>query len=342
MKCVAIGDMFLDEEAFRKVLVESNLFDEYKGFNWKKGLDRVETRALIRKIETEGSEAYSLPEEVKDEILDADVVFIHMCPIGKEIIKKAKKLKYIVSARGGVENIAVREAQEKGIRVIHCPIHNAHAVAELTVGLMICETRNVTRANYALKNGTWREKYPNSGNIREIRSCTIGLIGFGAIGQLVVDLLKPFECKILVNDPYIDSEIIQAKGCIPVSKEELLKESDIVSLHGRIGPNDPPIIGKQELDLMKPTSYLINTARAVLVDMNAVENALLNHQIMGAALDVFPKEPLEKDDIICQIDNCTITNHRGGDTKDSYDRSPEILLEQLKEVLATGKTKYML
>ena len=342
MKCVAIGDMFLSEESFRTVLEPCGLFDSYKGFEWKKDLGRKETRELIRKIETEGSEAYPLPEEIAKEIEDADVVFIHMCPIGKEAIENAKNLKYIITARGGVENICLEKAKEKGVRVIHCPMHNAHAVAELTVGLMICETRNVSRANYALKNGEWREKYPNSGRIKEMRSSTVGLIGFGAIGRLVVDLLKPFHCRILINDPYVPQEEIERCGCESVSKEDLLRQADIVSLHGRIGPNDPPIIGEAELALMKEDSYLINTARAVLVDMDALYRALKDRRILGAAIDVFPKEPLPENYPLLSLDNCTLTNHRGGDTIDSYNRAPEQLLEQFKEVLETGKTRYMI
>lgn len=342
MKCVVIGDMFLRKEIFYKSLEDSQMFSELVGYSWKENLDRIETRALIRKIETEGSEAYPFPEEFKEETYSADVIFTHMCPIGKEVIQQAKNLKYIVTARGGVENIAVKEAQEKGIKIINCPMHNAHAVAELTVGLMICETRNLARSNFALKNGEWRESYPNSGKIREIRSSKIGLIGFGAIGQLVCDLLKPFNCEVYVNDPYVAKSTIEEKGVKSVSKEELLRVCDIVSLHGRIGPNDPPIIGEEELNLMKETSYLINTARAVLVDMEALEVALKNHKIAGAAIDVFPKEPLGKDYPFLMIDQCTLTNHRGGDTVDSYDRAPEILIESFKELLETGKTKYMM
>lgn len=341
MKCVAVGDMFLDEEAFSKVLKPSGLFSSYQGFSWKKDLDRTSTRTLIRNIETLGSEAYTIEGELKEAMLDADVIFIHMCPIGKDIINNASHLKYIVSARGGVENIAVKEAQEKGIKIIHCPMHNAFAVAELTIGLMICETRNVARANYALKNGEWREQYPNSGHILELRSMCVGLIGFGAIGRLVAQRLKVFGSRILIYDPFVAKEEIEALGYEAVDKDTLLKESDIVSLHGRIGPNDPPLIAKAELEKVKSSAYLINTARAVLVNMEDLEEALIHKTIAGAAIDVFPKEPLTKEDRITAIDACTLTNHRGGDTLDSYNRSPELLLEQLKEVLETGKTKYM-
>lgn len=342
MKCVAVGDMFLAEEAFATEIKDSGLFHEYRGFSWKQEESRIEARRTIREIETKGSEAFTLPNEIQEAMVDADVIFIHLCPVGKDIIQQAKHLKYIVTARGGVENIAVEEAKKKGIRILHCPIHNAYAVAEMTIGLMICETRNMARANIALKQGIWREAFPNSGNIRELRSCTIGLIGFGAIGRLVAQRLQPFGCKILVQDPFVDAQEIKEYGCEPVDKQTLLRESDIVSLHGRIGPNDPPIIGAEELAMMKKSAYLINTARAVLVDMDALAKALQNQDIQGAALDVFPVEPLPKDDPFLSIDNVTLCNHRGGDTLDSYNRSPELLIQQLKEVLETGKTRYMI
>lgn len=342
MKCVAIGDMFLDEEAFRKVLEPSGLFTSYTGFSWKKELDRTSTRALIRKIETQGSEAYKIEGAMKAAMADAEVIFTHLCPVGKALIEESNKLKYIVTARGGVENIAVEAAQKKGIKIIHCPMHNAYAVAELTIGMMICETRNIARANKALREGQWRESYPNSGHILELRSSVVGLIGFGAIGRLVAERLQAFGTRILIHDPYVADEEITKLGYESVSKQALLAESDIVSLHGRIAPNDPPIIGKEEFAMMKKSSYLINTARAVLVDMEALEEALLEKQIMGAAIDVFLKEPLSKEDRITEIDNCTLSNHRGGDTIDSYNRSPELLLAQLKEVLETGKTRYMM
>lgn len=342
MKCVAIGDMFLSEEAFAKELKKDTIFTSYQGFTWMEGIDRVNARTIIRNIETQGSTAYHLKGEMKEALLEAEAIFIHLCPIGEEIIAHAPNLKYVVTARGGVENIDVECAKKHGVKVIHCPIHNAYAVAEICIGMMICETRNIVRANISLKEGVWREAFPNSGKIRELRSCTIGLIGFGAIGRLVAERLKPFQANILIHDPFLPAEEIEALGYHAVSKEELLKNSDIVSLHGRIGPKDPPIIGKEELEAMKNTSYLINTARAVLVDMDALYEALSHNVIGGAAIDVFRKEPVDKEDPLLTLDNITLTNHRGGDTLDSYERSPEILLEQLKEVLTTGKTRYMI
>ena len=179
----------------------------------------------------------------------------------------------------------------------------------------------------------WREKYQNSETLTEVRSQTIGIIGFGTIGRLVVERLKGFHPTILVNDPFADEDKIREEGCEPVTKEELLKRSDVVTIHARINAGDPPIIGKEEFGQMKETAYLINTARAVAVDMKELYHALSEHKIMGAAIDVFPTEPVTKDEPLLKLDNITVTNHQGGATVESYVKAPEMVLDMLKQTL---------
>ena len=263
----------------------------------------------------------------------ADVIFVHQCPVSKKVINEAKNLKYILSWRGGVENIDMEAAKEKGVKVINCPAHNAYAVAEYTIGMILNELRNITRACMALKSGEWREKYQNSETLTEVRSQTIGIIGFGTIGRLVVERLKGFHPTILVNDPFADEDKIREEGCEPVTKEELLKRSDVVTIHARINAGDPPIIGKEEFHQMKETAYLINTSRAVAVDMEALYEALSEHKIMGAAIDVFPTEPVKKDEPLLNLDNITVTNHQGGATVESYIKAPEMVLYMLNQII---------
>ena len=263
----------------------------------------------------------------------ADVIFVHQCPVSREVIKEAENLKYILSCRGGVENIDMEAAKEKGVKVINCPAHNAYAVAEYTIGMILNELRNITRSCTALKSGEWREKYQNSETLTEVRSQTIGIIGFGTIGRLVIERLKGFHPTILVHDPFADEDEIREEGCKPVTKEELIKQSDIITIHARIKAGDPPIIGKEEFDQMKDTAYLINTARAVAVDMKELYRALSEHKIMGAAIDVFPTEPISKDEPLLKLDNITVTNHQGGATVESYVKAPEMVLDMLKHSL---------
>lgn len=344
MKCVAVGDLLIPAKAFDDCIKNQKWVSEYASFDWKVTEKRDQLRSVVRKMETEGSRAFIPTAEELEMVKDAEVLMTHLYTVPSELFEAAPKLKFILSCRGGLENIDLKAAKEHGVQVIHCPAHNAYAVAEYTLGLMLVESRNIARAHRGLMDGTWIEKYPNSAAIPELRGSTVGLIGFGTIGRLVAERLKPFGVKIMVNDPFLPDEAIQKEGCIPASKEELLKNSDFVSLHGRIGPNDPPIIGAAELEMMKESAYLINTARAVLVDMDALYEALKARKIMGAAIDVFRKEPLNEaapDYKFLELDNVTLSNHRGGDTLNSYWKAPEMLSEYLEEYLEKGSTRFL-
>lgn len=333
MKCVAVGDMMIPSIYFRRELEKSSIIDEFICKSWKENSSKDDFREVIRKIETQGACAFEVEDEITELMKKADVIFVHQCPVSKEVIKEAENLKYILSCRGGVENIDMEAAKEKGVKVINCPSHNAYAVAEYTIGMILNELRNITRSCTALKNGEWREKYQNSEILTELRSQTIGIIGFGTISRLVIERLKGFHPTILVNDPFADEDKIREEGCEPVTKEELLKRSDVVTIHARINAGDPPIIGKEEFGQMKETAYLINTARAVAVDMKELYHALSEHKIMGAAIDVFPTEPVTKDEPLLKLDNITVTNHQGGATVESYVKAPEMVLDMLKQTL---------
>ncbi|MCG8403306.1 MAG: 3-phosphoglycerate dehydrogenase, partial [Firmicutes bacterium] len=230
---------------------------------------------------------------------------------------------------------------KRGIAVINCPVHNAEAVAEYTIGLMIAETRNISRSHCSLKNGVWREGYPNSDRVPELNSSTIGLIGFGTIGKLVAKKLKGFNAKIMVSDPYLSNKVIRNEGGIPVDLNTLLKESDIVSLHSRLTDSTKHMIGQREFGLMKSSAYFINTARAGLVDMNALRKVLSEKRIAGAALDVYENEPVTREEPLFELDNVTVTNHRGGDTLNSYWKAPLILKKQVEDFFNEIKPDFL-
>lgn len=341
MKFAAAADLLLPVSAFEEAVESIPFVTEFKAFQWSITADRKEIRNVVRKMETQGSRAFIPTAEELEMIKDAEVLMTHLYCVPSEVFEAAPNLKYILSARGGLENIDLQAAKAHGVQVIHCPAHNAIAVAEYTIALMMAESRNIARAHMGLVNGTWIEKYPDSAAIPELRGSTVGIIGFGTIGRLVAERLKVFGAKIMVNDPFLPDEAVIAEGCTPASKEDLLKKSDFVTLHGRIGAGDPPIIGRDELALMKPTAVLINTARAVLVDMDALYDTLKEKKIMGAALDVFPMEPLPKDYKFLSLDNVTLSNHRGGDTINSYLKAPELLIGYLGELMETGKTRFL-
>lgn len=323
MKFVVAADHFVRKEYYEELFKkhpEHELIVVQYGSE-----DRIVMRDMFREVEENGPDAVAIPEELYEAVEDADLLMTHLCPIPSSLIARGKRLRAILTNRGGLENIAVEAATERKIPILNNPAHNANAVAEMTVGLMIAESRNTVRSYYGLKQGEWRENYSNFGNIWEIKGKTVGIIGFSTIGRLVAEKLSSFGCRIIANDIKYDpeDELIKRLSIEMVDLPTLLAESDYVTLHARA---DGCILNKEMLSLMKPTAIFINTARAYMVDYDALYELLRDKKILGAAIDVFPFEPLGLDYPFLALDNVTLTSHRAGDTVNAYSDSPEMLL----------------
>lgn len=337
MKFIAVADHFVRKEHYEA------LFAKYPEHELKVVFygaeDRIVMRDMFREVEEKGPDAVEVPEELYELVEDADVLMTHLCPIPSSLIARGKKLRAILTNRGGLENIAVAAATERNIPVLNNPAHNANAVAEMTVGLMIAESRNIVRSHYGLKQGEWRENYVNFGNIWEIKGKTVGIIGFSTIGRLVAQKLSSFGCKIIASDIKYDpeDELIKRLSIEMVDLSTLMAKSDIVTLHARA---NGCILNKEMLSLMKPTAIFINTARAYMVDYDALYEILRDKKIMGAAIDVFPFEPLGTDYPFLELDNVTLTSHRAGDTVNAYSDSPEMLMNEYALYLEGKKPRF--
>lgn len=337
MKYVCVGDAYVTSEMmYNGIKPYLSDKDEIEVLFFG-NTDRTDMRDTVKAIESMKRDTIALPEGLEDVITDCDVLVVHLCPVTGKLLQKARKLKAILSCRGGFENIDVEAATNKKIVVATNPAHNANAVAEYTVGLMIAETRNIVRSDASLRSGKWREEYPNSINtIREIGDMTIGIVGFGSVGRLVAEKLGVFGCDIIVYDPYIDESAYDFINYKFTDLNTLLSDSDIVTLHAR---SQKPIIGLNEFKMMKQTAYLINTARSVLVDQNALSDALEKKMIQGAAIDVFETEPVIPEKYK-SFDNITITNHRGGDTINSYKDAPVFAIQNYFNYLSGGRLRF--
>ncbi len=342
MKLVCIGDILISPEAMRKGAEGFTRYDEAKYFYFgAKTFDKF--RIYQTNMEKFGSECEPLPEEILREIKDADVLQVHMAPVPAKIFDIAKNLKIVASNRGGRENLNVDAATAHGIPVICNPAHNANAVAELAVGLMLAENRNIARSSSALlKDKVWRETYPNSGKIFEMQSKTVGIMGLGNIGILVAKILiNGFGAKVIAYSEHTSAEDMAKLGIEKVSKEELLRRADIVDLHLRLSDKTRHIIGKAEFEMMKDTAILVNTARSRLIDTDALVYALKSGKIMGAALDVFDEEPLDPASPLLELDNVTLTTHQGGVTVNAFDDSPAMLLNEIERFFAGEAPKFL-
>jgi D-3-phosphoglycerate dehydrogenase len=327
MKILIVGDFYIPATLCRTEIrqLEEHFPDaKITVLEWNTStLEDLEQKN--RRVEQFGPTAEPFPPEILREIVDADLLLVHFCPVPAALINKAAKLRIIGCMRAGLENIDVDAAQKRGVKVINNPGRNAEAVAEFTVGLMLTESRNIARSHAALKQGIWRKNYPNSSFSWEMEGRTAGLIGFGEIGKKVAYKLQGFNMQILAYDPYIFPAEIARCGGRSVELRELLQHADIVSIHTRLSHETKNLIGQNEISLMKPTAYLINTARAGIVDYQALYEALRNNTIAGAALDVFPEEPLPLTQPLLEMDNVTITSHMAGSTVDACHKSVRML-----------------
>ena len=208
-------------------------------------------------IERAGIDAAPTCPELLANCAEADVIVVHVASVNREVIDAAPNLKLVCVLRGGYENADVEYLKSKGIRLTNAPWRSANAVADFTVGMMIAENKNIARSHHFLKEGKWVKRYSNQPFIRDMRKCTVGLVGFGFIGSRVAKRLSGFECRVVVFDPYVDAKEIEAHGVdVADSLESLLEASDFVSLHMRISSDTHHMIDAEALRRMKPTAYL--------------------------------------------------------------------------------------
>ena len=343
MRGLAVGDYLLPVSILAKVFQGDGMekiVDRVKTIEFTVS-DREEIRTVWRLLEKHGPSGVSLPDEITELARDVEVLAVQICPVSKLLMDQCPNLKVILSARGGLENIDVAEATARGIPVINTPHHNAQAVAEYAIGLMIAETRNIARSYHGLKQGKWLERYPNSAYIPELNELRIGIIGYGQTGRLTAKKLKGFEPDIVIADPFVKPEEIKKDGFTPLGMDELIATSDIISLHVRLSPATAGLFGRKQFAAMKEGAYLINTARSGLIDEAAMIAALEESRIGGIALDVFDREPLPPDSPLLGYDKLTLTNHRAGDTRNSYWNSPNLMREQFLALHSGGKPQFL-
>lgn len=289
--------------------------------------------AFAEKFEKNGTEWYETPQKVLEAVADADILMFNYVLANKQLIDAAARCKLLLTTRGGVENVNVAYATKKGIQVANSPFSNNFSVPDFTIGLILAATRNIVKAEIGRGGG----RPELVGRCRTMRAMKIGLLGFGAIARSVAKKLSGFGCTVLVSDPYVSDEAVRAAGCVPLPLENFLQEADVVSLHVRLLPSTKGMFRKECFERMKPTAWLINTARAGLVDTDALLEALRQRKIAGAALDVFDKEPLPPDSPFFALDNVILEPHISGSTSDTKLARLKCCLEDLENYLATGE-----
>ena len=274
-----------------------------------------------------------------NEIADYDALIVRSrTKVTADIIEKGAsgKLKVIGRAGIGVDNIDVKKATELGIKVVNAPTGSTISVAELAIAHMLALARFIPKADSSMKRGEWLKKQLKG---IELHGKTLGLIGSGRIAQHVAKIAKGLGMNVLVYSPHCTDEKAEKMGARRATLEEVLRESDFVSLHIPKTEETYHLIDKEKLSLMKPTAYLINCARGGVVDEDALYEFLKEGKIAGAAIDVFEEEP-PKGSKLLDLDNVVLTPHIGANTKEAQIRAGTICAEQVMKVLRGEEPDY--
>jgi D-3-phosphoglycerate dehydrogenase len=251
-------------------------------------------------------------------LADVDAVLIRSATkMDPEAIAAAKNLKVIARAGVGLDNVDVPAATRAGVMVVNAPTSNITSAAELAVGLLLATARNIAPANQALKAGAWkRSKY---GGV-ELLDKKVGVVGFGRIGQLVAERLKGFGMEILAYDPYVSAQRAGQLGAQLVTLDELLEQSDFITVHLPKNAETLGLIGKEALTKVKPSVRIINAARGGIVDEEALAEALREGRVAGAGIDVFATEPTTESPLF-EHESVVVTPHLGASTEEAQEKA---------------------
>ena len=270
-------------------------------------------------------------EELKGKVRDYDVLVVRSrTKVTREIIEAGEKLKVVGRAGAGIDNIDVEAAKEKGVKVLNAPEAPAIAVAELTIGLLLSLARQIPRADSSMKEGRWAKKEFKGW---QLNGKTLGVVGLGHIGEKVARLAKAFGMKILITKRTPPPpEILKELEAEFVPLDELLRRSDIVSLHVPLTPQTHHMIGEREIQLMKDGAFIINTSRGAVIDEKALFKALKSGKLGGAALDVYEVEPPE-DYSLMKLPNVVCTPHIGAQTVEGQRAAATLLAQKIANEL---------
>ncbi len=303
----------MPEVLYLKILVSDSLSPE--------GLDLLRAQAEV------DYKPDLKPDELVKQIGSYDALVVRSrTKVTSEVIEAADNLKVIGRAGVGVDNIDVEKATEKGIVVVNAPHGNTISAAEHTIALLTSLARNIAVANNSVKRGEWKRSELVG---VELNHKVLGVVGVGRIGSEVARRARAMGMKIIGYDPYISAEQSENLGIDTVSFEDLLKQADFITLHLPLGSSTHHLIGRKEIELLKPGVRIVNCARGGLIDEEALCSALQEGKVAGAALDVFEQEPPGSCNLL-ELNNVIVTPHLGALTLEAqanvaYQVSEEVI-----------------
>lgn len=292
---------------------------------------------MLRQVASVTVDAKITPEDLIKVLPEFDALIVRSrTKVTKDVLQSSKRLKVVGRAGVGVDNIDLKAAKEAGVTVVNSPLAATNAVAELALGYMLSMARRIPDMNASMKEEKW-EKSSFKGS--ELEGKTLGLLGLGRIGARVAELAKVFGMTVLAYDPYISSEEIRMRHAEPGSFDEILEQSDYISLHLPLTEVTRGLISEPQFQMMKTGVRLICTARGGVVDEDALTVALDSGKVAGAALDVFSSEPPASGSIATHP-KVFASPHIGAQTKEAQTKAGVGIAQEVISVLQGKKPQF--
>lgn len=268
-------------------------------------------------------------EELKEVVRDIDGIIADSEPWNEESLQCAPKLKIISRYGVGMDSVDTKACKRHGVIVTNCPGVNANPVAEHAIAMMLCAVRNLIQVNETTRQGLWKQYM-----FRELSNQTIGIFGFGYIGQKLAQKLMGFECRVIAYDITPNHEVARRTGVELVGLEEVLTQSDIICLHVPLTPETYHMINKDTLMRTKKGVIFVSEARGEVVDEKAMEEALRDGHVAFFATDVFEHEPATPENTpLLLLPNVIASAHNGGETVENSERCGILTAQHLIDAL---------
>ncbi|GAB4365652.1 MAG: C-terminal binding protein [Spirochaetales bacterium] len=257
-------------------------------------------------------------EEILQICRDADAIVVNLAGINRTVIEGLSRCKVISRYGVGYDNVDVKAASEKKIRVVNVPDYCMEEVSDQAIALFLSCVRQIPLRDKAVRSGRWDSR--EWGPMYRIAGKVFGLVGYGNIPRALHRKLKGFDlAEVLVYDPYVAKELVEANGARLVDLDTLLRESDYISVHAPLMDQTYHMFGREQFGKMKPTAVFINTSRGGLVDTDALYEALKTGRIAWAGIDVHEQEPVPANYPLCQLENVILSDHRGWYSEESME-----------------------
>jgi len=330
-KLLVIGDHFIRPELMRCKLGETATGFDVIEASTPFPLEPFRNIAEVR--EASGSE-----EQMIEALRDVAICVAHHAPLTERVMKHSPDLRLFVVCRGGPVNVNVDAATRHGITIAYTPARNAAATAEHTIAMILSALRGIPAADAGIRAGQWKGDYTWETAGFELETATVGLIGYGAIGKIVGRILRSFGAKVVAFDPF--AKLDSNEGVEQVELPELLRRSNVVSLHARETEKSRGILNAAAIAQLQKGSVIVNCARGSLLDYNALAAALKSGHLFAAAADVFAEEPLPADSPLLKFPNFIMTPHIAGGTRQAAEKAATIAAEEVRRFLNNEPLRY--